>query len=130
ARLAELRGFFAQRLRPQIADGSLVPSLSIDGAVQVQAASVALMAEIDRLGPFGTGNPEPRFALPAVRVARADVVGENHVRCFVSGADGARLKAIAFRALESPLGAALLQSGGVPLHLAGHLRPDSWQGRN
>lgn len=130
ARLAELRGFIAQRLRPQIADGALVPSLSIDGAVQAQAANVALMAEIDRLGPFGTGNPEPRFALPAVRIARADVVGENHVRCFISGADGARLKAIAFRALESPLGAALLQSGGAPLHLAGHLRPDSWQGRN
>jgi single-stranded-DNA-specific exonuclease len=130
ARLVELRGFVAERLRPQIADGALIPSLSIDGAVQAQAATRELMTEIDRLGPFGTGNPEPRFALPAVRIGRADVVGENHVRCFISGADGARLKAIAFRALEGPLGPALLETGGAPLHLAGHLRPDSWQGRN
>jgi single-stranded-DNA-specific exonuclease len=129
-RLAELRGFVAERLRPQIADGALIPSLSIDGAVQAQAATRELMTEIDRLGPFGTGNPEPRFALPAVRIGRADVVGESHVRCFISGADGARLKAIAFRALEGPLGPALLKTGGAPLHLAGHLRPDSWQGRN
>jgi single-stranded-DNA-specific exonuclease len=129
-RLAELRDFIAARLRPQIADGALIPSLSIDGAVNAGAATPALMAEIDRLGPFGTGNPEPRFALPAVRIAKADVVGDAHVRCFIAGADGARLKAIAFRALEGPLGPALLQSGGAPMHLAGHLRPDTWQGRN
>jgi single-stranded-DNA-specific exonuclease len=129
-RLAELRDFIAARLRPQIADGALIPSLSIDGAVNAGAATPALMAEIDRLGPFGTGNPEPRFALPAVRIAKADVVGDAHVRCFIAGADGARLKAIAFRALEGPLGPVLLQSGGAPLHLAGHLRPDTWQGRN
>ena len=129
-RLTELRNFIAVRLRPQIADGALIPSLSIDGAVNAGAATPALMAEIDRLGPFGTGNPEPRFALPAVRIAKADVVGDAHVRCFLAGADGARLKAIAFRALEGPLGPALLQSGGAPLHLAGHLRPDTWQGRN
>jgi single-stranded-DNA-specific exonuclease len=129
-RLAELRDFIAARLRPQIADGALIPSLSIDGAVSAGAATPALMAEIDRLGPFGTGNPEPRFALPAMRIAKADVVGDAHVRCFLAGADGARLKAIAFRALEGPLGPALLQSGGAPLHLAGHLRPDTWQGRN
>lgn len=129
-RLGELRDFIAARLRPQIADGALIPSLSIDGAVNAGAATPALMAEIDRLGPFGTGNPEPRFALPVVRIAKADVVGDAHVRCFIAGADGARLKAIAFRALEGPLGPALLQSGGTPLHLAGHLRPDTWQGRN
>ena len=129
-RLAELRDFIAARLRSQIVDGALIPSLSIDGAVNAGAATPALMAEIDRLGPFGTGNPEPRFALPAVRIAKADVVGDAHVRCFIAGADGARLKAIAFRALEGPLGPALLQSGGAPLHLAGHLRPDTWQGRN
>lgn len=128
-RVDDLRAFVAERLRPQIADGTLAPSLSIDGAVQAGAATRALMAEIDRLGPFGTGNPEPRFALPAIRIARADVVGEAHVRCHVTGPDGARLKAIAFRALEGPLGPALLQTGGAPLHLAGHLRPDNWQGR-
>ena len=130
ARLDELRGFVAERLRPQIAGGALTPGLSIDGSVQAGAATRELMAEIDRLGPFGTGNPEPRFALPALRIAKADVVGENHVRCFVSGSDGTRLKAIAFRALEGPLGAALLRTGGAPMHLAGHLRPDTWQGRN
>jgi single-stranded-DNA-specific exonuclease len=63
-------------------------------------------------------------------VVRADVVGETHVRCVLTGALGGRLKAIAFRALETPLGQALLKSGSAPLHVAGHLRADSWQGRD
>jgi single-stranded-DNA-specific exonuclease len=67
--------------------------------------------------------------MPAVRVVKADVVGRNHVRCILGGADGGRLKGIAFRALESALGTALLRRGGPPLHLAGRLDLDSWNGR-
>jgi len=58
------------------------------------------------------------------------VVGKNHVRCNLTGADGTgRLKAIAFRAADSALGAALLGASGQPLHIAGNLRSDEWQGR-
>jgi single-stranded-DNA-specific exonuclease len=130
ARVAELREFLAARLRPQIVDGALAPSLAVDGTLQPGAATPELMGEIDRLGPFGTGNPEPRFALPAVRLLKTDVVGDGHVRCIVGGSDQRRLKAIAFRAMESALGPALLRAGGSPVHLVGHLRPDNWQGRN
>jgi single-stranded-DNA-specific exonuclease len=56
------------------------------------------------------------------------VVGENHVRSTLLGADGARLKAIAFRALDSALGQALMRRQGLPLHLAGKLRLDTWAG--
>ena len=37
---------------------------------------------------------------------------------------------IAFRAVDHPLGQALLASGGMPMHIAGHLERDSWRGRN
>ena len=62
------------------------------------------------------------------RIVRADVVGADHVRCIVSGEGGGSLKAIAFRSMEEPLGRALL-GRGAPLHLAGHIRVDRWQGR-
>jgi single-stranded-DNA-specific exonuclease len=57
------------------------------------------------------------------------VVGGAHVRAILTDATGtARLKAIAFRSLETPLGPALLQSNGSALHVAGHLRAETWQG--
>jgi single-stranded-DNA-specific exonuclease len=48
----------------------------------------------------------------------------------VTGPNGGRLKAIAFRAADSDLGLALLANDGTPLHLAGTLRIDNWQGRS
>ena len=85
---------------------------------------------VGRLGPFGAGNAEPRFALPNLRVLRADVVGAQHVRCILGeGAGGVRFKAIAFRCLEGELGPALLRGQGSAFHFAGHLRADNWQGR-
>ena len=60
----------------------------------------------------------------------ADVVGGDHVRCILSGEDGGRLKAIAFRVLDGALGPALLEHGGAPFHFAGRLRRDTWQGRD
>jgi single-stranded-DNA-specific exonuclease len=51
------------------------------------------------------------------------------VRCFLKGQDGMRLKAIAFRVVDRALGETLLNTGGLPLHIAGHLQIDRWQGR-
>jgi single-stranded-DNA-specific exonuclease len=31
--------------------------------------------------------------------------------------------------VDRPLGAALLNTNGLPLHIAGHLQVDRWQGR-
>ena len=129
ARMEELRAFLAGRVAEQVAAAPLVPTLELDGALSVGACTPALVTMLDKLGPFGTGNAEPRFAVSDARVVRADVVGANHVRCILSGADGGRLKAIAFRALETELGKALLTSGGAPLHIAGVLRIDRWNGQ-
>lgn len=128
ANIAPLRAFFAERTAKFLAASPIVPSLTLDGMVAGGAATPDFIAQLERLKPFGTGNPEPRFALPSCRIARADVVGEKHVRViFTCG--GTRLTGIAFRALESALGKALLESR-EPLHLAGYLRADNWNGRN
>jgi single-stranded-DNA-specific exonuclease len=115
-----------------VTDGvDLTPELGIDGLLQIAAVTPELCTMLGGLGPFGAGNAEPRFVLANTRVVKADVVGTNHVRCILAAGAGAeRLKAIAFRALDSDLGQALLQSGGRALHVAGHLRADTWQGRN
>jgi single-stranded-DNA-specific exonuclease len=128
--LDALEAFLHTRAAAVIGNGGVVPRLSVDGALDAGAASPALVEQITRLGPFGSANAEPRFAVPAARVMRADVVGEAHVRCILGGATGGRLKAIAFRALETPLGQTLLRRDGGCLHVAGHLRADTWQGRD
>jgi single-stranded-DNA-specific exonuclease len=128
-RIDELRAFIDRRIDHHF--NGLPPRavLDLDGALQPRGASPDFAALLDRLAPFGAGNAEPRFAFANVRIAFADLVGEKHVRVQIQGSDGTRLKAIAFRSAENELGRALMQGRNAPpLHIAGHLRLDSWQG--
>jgi single-stranded-DNA-specific exonuclease len=125
----ELRRFLEERLDGG-AGGPAVPRLEIDGVLSARGATVELAGLLEKCGPFGSGNPEPRFALTDLRVVRSDVVGDGHVRAVLAGGDGARLKAIAFRSAGNGVGRALLAGAGAPLHLAGHLRTNNWQGRS
>jgi single-stranded-DNA-specific exonuclease len=96
--------------------------------LSARAASLDLLDLLERAGPFGPGNPSPVFAFPAHRVIYADGTGTDHVRCTLEASDGARMKAIAFRALSTPLGELLLSERQLPLHIAGRLMPDDWNG--
>ena len=128
-KLEDLRAFANERVAGDVASNAIVPTLRIDGAIALSGVKPEFVATLERLAPFGSGNAEPRFALTSVRVAKADVVGANHVRCFLTDSSGGRLKAIAFRAVGEPLGDVLLDKTGLGLHLAGKLRPDNWQGK-
>jgi single-stranded-DNA-specific exonuclease len=125
-RAGEVQAFLDERL----AHAAALPSaadLAVEGTLAVPGATVGMAQEIARLAPFGPGNEEPVFVLNRARVVRADRVGKegNSVRAFLEGeGGGGRLKAICFRAKDGPLAQALLR-GGV-LHLAGHLRAESW----
>jgi single-stranded-DNA-specific exonuclease len=121
--------FLEERIGSQVTAATLESSLNLDGTLAVAAVSVSLAQSISRVGPFGAGNPEPRFAVGNALISRAEPVGDGHVRFFVSGRDGGRLKAIAFRAMASGLGVQLLEHGGAPVHLAGKVRIDTWGGR-
>lgn len=128
-RLDALRAFLADHVLRQLGGVEPVSGLKLDGALAPAGATVDLVETLDSAGPFGAGNARPRFAVPMARLVKADVVGKDHVRCIVTAQDGGpRLKAIVFRCVDTALGRALLTAGGAPLHLAGHLRADTWRG--
>jgi len=128
-KLDALRQFLTERLGDGLDRERLVPELRVDGALSLAAAQGALIDHITRLAPFGAGNPEPRFAFSRVRVIHAEAVGSGHLRCTLADPLGeARLRGIAFRAAEMPLGRLLAETRGAAIHVAGHLRRDSWRG--
>ena len=132
-KLIELQEFLAERLNDGLDRAKLAPELAIDAALTAAAAQGDLIAQLDALAPFGSANPEPRFAFPMVQAAYVEAVGTGHLRLRVtdalsSGGGGASLNAIAFRAADTPLGRLLIDAKGRTLHIAGHLRRDSWRG--
>ena len=127
ARIDDLRKFFRAMAGAHVA---ATPHLMIDGGIAATGATLELAMILDRLAPYGAGHREPLLALIGARPINLRVVGESHLSCLLAGENGgAAVKAIAFRALESDLGATLLASGGQSFHLVGRLSIDRWQGR-
>ncbi len=122
------RAFAEQAVAGPVATARAVQVLEVDGALTVDGASVSLAETIERVGPFGAGQPAPLFVFPAHRVLYADPVGQDHLRLTLGSAAGGKLKAMAFRAAGRPLGDFLLANRGAPIHIAGHLDIDRWQG--
>jgi single-stranded-DNA-specific exonuclease len=80
-----------------LADADLRPTTTIDAIVPAGALTLELAQELDRLAPFGLGNPEPTLLVASVEAAGAGTVGEGkHLRFRVrqQGRDGG--SAIAF----------------------------------
>jgi single-stranded-DNA-specific exonuclease len=129
-RLEDFHAFLDERL----AAAATLPSaadLAVEGTLAVPGATTELAHQLGRLAPFGAGNEEPMLVLQRARILRADRVGREAtaIRTYVEGeGGGTRLKAMLFRARDGALAEALLARTGLPLHLAGHLRAEEWNG--
>lgn len=128
-RLEAARAFLVEHVRADAGAARSSPTLDIDGALTPAGVNDKLINLIEKAGPYGQGNPQPRFVFPAHRVKFAKVMGEAHVRVTLEAGDASKIDGIAFRAVGQPIGDALLNTGGMPVHVAGTLRRDSWGGR-
>jgi single-stranded-DNA-specific exonuclease len=130
SKIEALSDFLEDRLGKTVAEASADRALSIDALVAPKGVNPALCEALEAGGPYGMGWPAPRVATGPVRVVKADVVGKDHLRLIVSGDDGARLKAVAFRQADSAMGQSLLvPTEGRRLWLAGRPKIDDWGGR-
>ncbi len=128
ARLDAFRDFMNDRLEASVTAARDGDTLLIDAAASARGISPELARRVEKAGPFGQGNPEPVFALPAHRVMDVGVVGADHLRVRLQSGDGARVEAIAFRAVGTPLGRALLAGRGSRFHVAARVSTSFFRG--
>lgn len=126
--LGKLRAFFTEKAERQVPGLVANETLKIDGALGASGATVDLIDQLETAGPYGSGHPQPIFALPSHRLRDSRLVGQSHIKITLEAQDGGRLDGIAFRAAETPLGELLMSSRGSQVHVAGTLGADHWQG--
>ncbi len=104
--------------------------MTLDLSVSAGGLTTALVETLEEAGPYGVGWPAPRVAVGPVRIVKADIVGQDHVRIIAAGPEGGSFKAIAFRAADSEMGQTLLhRSQGRKFHFAGRAKIDDWGSR-
>ncbi len=129
AKMEDFRRFAGEYIRGKLGGETVTPVVEFDGVVSLSGANLDLAEKLQSLEPFGAGNPEPRIVIENVKIIRPSIIGSGHVRCFLGGDNGGGLKAIAFRAADNAIGAAMLQANGERFDVAGQLRKDIWQGK-
>ena len=128
--VAAFTAFLEDRLAAAVPRAIGERALLVDAVLAPGGVNPALVDSLDVGGPYGMGWPAPRIAAGPVRIIKADVVGNGHVRAIVAGDDGRSFKAVAFRAADSALGQALLAAAPHRrLWLAGRAKIDDWGSR-
>lgn len=87
-----LNSIVLERIGPQ----GFVRTLSVDGAVTLDELTMELMREMEKLAPFGQGNPEPRLGARDLEVVSSRIVGNNHLKLRLRQRNSVSLGAIAF----------------------------------
>lgn len=85
-----------------LSEEDLVPEIVLDGEIDPSDLTMGLADMLERLAPFGMGNPEPHFVLRGVTVVAKRILKEVHVK-LVLDAGGKRVEAIGFNMADRPI---------------------------
>ncbi len=95
--LEEVRKGFNALADAWLTEEDLVPRLDIEMELGINDAELALAYEIEKLAPFGVGNPEPLFVTRGARLADVRTMGadQQHFRASLAGT-GAPVAVVGF----------------------------------
>ena len=74
--------------------------LYLDSSISASAVNLNFYEKIEKLSPFGSGNPEPKFLIENVKVVKSLVVGEIHIKSILLTQDGSTIKTISFNSFS------------------------------
>jgi single-stranded-DNA-specific exonuclease len=81
ANLDDFADAFGAHADAVLDDTDLVPQTRVDAVVPGQALTLTLATELERLAPFGLGNPDVNLLVPSCEAAQPVAVGEGkHLR--------------------------------------------------
>lgn len=120
-RVSEFTTAFEAAVQANTVAGDFIPETWVDAELTLEDIDDPLLHDLERLEPFGQGNPEPVFLLRSVEVAARRTVGENHLKLLLR--QGTRqLAAIAFRMADEPI------ADGDRIDVLCSVRPNEWNG--
>ena len=84
--------------------------------------------EINKLSPFGTGNPEPIFMFEKLKINKAKVLKNKHITNFFKSKKGFSIQGISFNSINHSIGKYLLNYK-KEINVIGFLKDNIWNGK-
>ena len=124
--------FLNQRAETDLADKPPYQEWHVDVDVPLSLANETLLDWLDRIGPFGSGFPQPMFQARDVRAASWRRIGktQDHVALRLDDGIG-QIDAVAFRVAGTPLGEALsAMQDGRKANIIGRITRNRFRGED
>ena len=122
-RVDAFREAFVAHAAATLTPDDLVPVQRVDAVVPGDALHLGLAEELERLAPFGMGNPEPALLVPGALLGDPRPMGEGRHVSFTLAAGGARSRCVAFGR-----GSSLPAAPGEPVDAAVRLEVNRYNG--
>jgi single-stranded-DNA-specific exonuclease len=128
--IEKFKNFIFRKFRNINEDITSEKPFFLDSIISPTAMNLDFFNNINVLAPFGSGNPEPKFAIEDLKTINGKIVGEKHIKSILIGKDGSAIKTIAFNAVENDLGAYLIKKNNKLFNIAGKLSLNEWKGQS
>lgn len=104
-RLSEFRDGLNRTVAQMMAATPYVPEVRIDAYVNLAEVNMDLAADLDRLAPFGPGNPPPTLVARNVAITSQAVIGrtEEHRRLIIEDEAGESRIVLQWHGADTPL---------------------------
>jgi single-stranded-DNA-specific exonuclease len=130
--MLNFKNFIQDLATTSLVEDNLEKTLTIDGIIDLSTLSVELVKSLNRLAPFGLGNPTPVFAVMNIKPIRIQTLGKlnNHMKFFVKSGPYGVLECITFNfkdQFSADIDLTNLLSDKM-FDVAGTLEVDRWNG--
>ena len=105
ARIPEFRRHLSRTIQEMAGEGVLEATLQIDGYLSLSELSLTLVEDLERLAPFGPGNPALTLASHGLKLQNHSPIGRNgeHLQLIVEDEAGSTQKVIWWQGAGWPL---------------------------
>jgi single-stranded-DNA-specific exonuclease len=122
-RIEELRRRLNQHAASCLTEEDLQPCVRIDAELAAEDISFELVAELQKLEPYGAGNPRPTFLARNLCILKEPrLIGQRHLKMCVAGPEGRPLETIWWNGAEQTTA---IRSG---IDMAYTIEQSNWNG--
>ena len=99
-----------------------------DAEISSVAINNDLYNDINKIGPFGNGNPAPIFFVKELKVIKSSIIDNKHIACILKSKIGTSINAISFDSFKTKHGEYLLNYKKY-FNLVGQINENFWNNK-
>ncbi len=96
--------------------------------VSLRSINLDFFNDINKLAPFGSGNPNPLFLIENLKIIKTMIINNKYINCVLKSLDGKSINSISFNFLESKISETLLNYK-KEIKIIGQINQNLWNNK-